>query len=184
MRTGLAGDYSSRRDPISLAVRPAGGRPNLLGDVLGALEAMTFVIAGTVVLMFALSRAGERVARERFVSHAVVDDDQSKSADPVDDSGPFVHACYCGRWGFFGYEVALLRTGLVDGSPSEASSWRRRSDNSPRDTTMKLATATVLAVLCAGACRRRCCGSIPGRWPSGGEASRWPRSRMDHHGKG
>jgi len=47
-------------------------------------------------------------------SHPAVDDDQSKSADAVDDaSGPFVHACYCGRWGFFGYEVALLndRTG-------------------------------------------------------------------------
>ena len=39
-----------------------------------------------------------------------VDDDQSKSAEAVDDaSGPFVHACYCGRWGFFGYEVALLK---------------------------------------------------------------------------
>ena len=54
------------------------------------------------------SRATKR-GRGCFVNPAV-DDDQSKSADAVDDaSGPFVHACYCGRWGFFGYEVALLK---------------------------------------------------------------------------
>jgi len=45
-----------------------------------------------------------------FVGHAV-DDDQSKSADPVDDGGPFVHACYCGRWGCFGYKVCAASFG-------------------------------------------------------------------------
>ena len=65
------------------------------------------------------------------------------------DDGPFVHACYCGRWGFFGYEVALLkdRTGLV---LRRASSGRRGSEFT-EGTTMKLATAIVLAVLWAGA---------------------------------
>jgi hypothetical protein len=71
---------------------------------MGAFEAMTLVLAGTVVLI-----ARDARSSSACVSHAVVDDDQSKSADRVDDGGPFLHACYCGRWGFFGYEVALLK---------------------------------------------------------------------------
>jgi len=49
------------------------------------------------------------------VRHAVVDDDQNKSANPVDDGDPLMHACYCGRWGFFGYEVALRERPLGSG---------------------------------------------------------------------
>jgi hypothetical protein len=33
--------------------------------------------------------------------------EEGKSAEPFDDDG-FVHSCYCGKWGFFGYDVALL----------------------------------------------------------------------------
>ena len=32
-------------------------------------------------------------------------DVKSESAD----DGPFVHACYCGKWGFFGYDVMLMK---------------------------------------------------------------------------
>ena len=114
---------------------------------MGALEAMTLRDSGHGRSDVCALTRGTRVARERFVSHAVVDD-QNKSANPVDDGGPFVHACYCGRWGFFGFEVALLkdRTGRV---LRRASSGRRGSEFT-EGTTMKLATATVLAVLWAG----------------------------------
>ena len=36
-------------------------------------------------------------------------DAESESAGTVDDSGPFVHACYCGKWGYFGYHVMLMK---------------------------------------------------------------------------
>jgi hypothetical protein len=43
------------------------------------------------------------------VSHAV-GDVESKNGHPVnDDGGPFMHACYCGKWGFFGYDVMLMK---------------------------------------------------------------------------
>ena len=37
-------------------------------------------------------------------------DGESESAGKIDDDGgPFVHACYCGKWGFFGYDVMLMK---------------------------------------------------------------------------
>ena len=36
-------------------------------------------------------------------------DADSESSGTVDDSGPFVHACYCGKWGYFGYDVMLMK---------------------------------------------------------------------------
>ena len=26
-----------------------------------------------------------------------------------DNSGPFMHACHCAKWGYFGYEVMLMK---------------------------------------------------------------------------
>jgi hypothetical protein len=44
------------------------------------------------------------------VSHAVGTPRGKGGAIPVDDDGgPFVHACYCVRWGFFGYDVMLMK---------------------------------------------------------------------------
>jgi len=38
------------------------------------------------------------------------DAEQRESAVRADDDGgPFVHACYCGKWGFFGYDVTLMK---------------------------------------------------------------------------
>ena len=43
-----------------------------------------------------------------LVSH--FGDGESESAGKVDDDGgPFVHACYCGKWEFFGYDVMLMK---------------------------------------------------------------------------
>jgi len=37
-------------------------------------------------------------------------DAESKRAGLVDNDGdPFVHACYCGKWGFFGDDVMLMK---------------------------------------------------------------------------
>ena len=35
---------------------------------------------------------------------------ESKNGHPLkDDSGPFMHACHCGNWGYFGFEVMLMK---------------------------------------------------------------------------
>ena len=42
------------------------------------------------------------------------------TSTPAGAGGPFVHSCYCGKWGFFGYDVALLK-GLGTWFCAEAS---------------------------------------------------------------
>jgi len=43
------------------------------------------------------------------MSHAVGDVERKNGHPVEDDNGPFVHACYCGKWGYFGYDVMLLK---------------------------------------------------------------------------
>ena len=46
-----------------------------------------------------------------------VDHLESKNGHALkDDSGPFMHAYHCGKWGYFGYEVMLIKSGPELGS--------------------------------------------------------------------
>jgi hypothetical protein len=51
-----------------------------------------------------------RADHSRLLAAFLVRNRPSKRAGPVDNDGdPFVHACYCGKWGFFGYDVMLMK---------------------------------------------------------------------------
>ena len=43
------------------------------------------------------------------MSHAVGDVERKNGHPVEDDGGAFMHACNCGKWGFFGYDVMLLK---------------------------------------------------------------------------
>ena len=43
------------------------------------------------------------------MSHAVGDAERKNGHPVADDNGPFVHVCYCGKGGYFGYDVMLLK---------------------------------------------------------------------------
>jgi hypothetical protein len=49
-------------------------------------------------------RGVELIGRRRMLQKAL------KKTALKDDSGPFMHACHCGKWGYFGYEVMLCVT--------------------------------------------------------------------------